>query len=233
MALRNGVDIDWKYVRCQPASLYEFINDISTFEPPASSIHLSDLHATSSHSDSFEALPVADSYATMPDDDSTATPPDADSNAVLPDVDSTIMPPDADSTAMSPDANSITMPSDSDDSSMPSFGSTDFGIDGDPLPSFHLPNYSSEESFDNNLPQGAIVHDPPQLEYFTIPDASICGRAKLADSQDYSFTVKRTARTAIHWRCSQCNPKSIDCKGTVHQEGIIFMKGCHDHLCQA
>ena len=90
---------------------------------------------------------------------------------MLPDADSTAMPPDADSTATLPDANSITMLSDSDDSSMPSFGSTDSDIDGGSLPSFDLPDYSSEESFDDSLPQGAIVHDPPQLEYFTIPDA--------------------------------------------------------------
>ena len=68
--MRNGVKIDWKFVKCQPASLHEFINDFFSFEPPASSTHLSDLHVTLSHSDSFAALSDADSTATLPDADS-------------------------------------------------------------------------------------------------------------------------------------------------------------------
>ena len=171
----------------QLAFLHKFIIDISTFEPPASSTHLSDLHTILSQFDSF---------------------------VVLPDVDSTAISPDADSTTTSLHSNSITMLSDSGNSSMPSFGPTDFDIDEESLPSFDLPEYSSEESFDDSLPQGAIAHDPPQLEYFTIPDASIHERAKLVESQGYSYTVKRTTITAIHWRCSQQNPKSIDCKAT-------------------
>ena len=204
-AVRTGSNIDWQCVKCKPVPLHEFISEVSIFEPPADSTHLSACLPVPSTADSFAVPSIANSFAVL----STTN-----SFTVL-------------STT-----NSFTVPS--NNSSMPSLSSCDFDIYDNLLPSFNVPGYQSEDSFDESLPICATALSLAPLEYHIIPAASNHGKQKLTDSVGYSYTVKRTTSKGVNWQCTQQNPKGgIYGKATVIQRGDTFEKSCNSHECQA
>ena len=66
------------------------------------------------------------------------------------------------------------------------------------------------------------------MTYQVIPGASRRGKDRLADSLGYTYTHRRTTKTAVHWRCSVRN-KVMQCTASIKQEGSCFTPGLSEH----
>ena len=214
-AVRN-CEIDRWCARCRSRSLHDFFNEVSDFEPPVGSIHLSDLPAAlspSSHSDI--------------DVDTNTTILDVDYFSAAPLANSITTTPDANSFAAATDADSITTSSyaDTSDSSMPSLDDVD-------LASSEVLDLLSEESLDDSVPHGTLATVTAPFEYCIVSKATMHENDMLIDSKGYSYirklAKKGSSRTSVLWRCSVHN-KSHECHATVTQKGDIFVPGCHKH----
>ena len=197
-------------MKCKPADLQQFTNEVSAFDPPADSTHLSQLAAESTldHAESFAASITDESFTTSAADESFTMSVTDESFAVSITDESFAMSTADESFATSTtDESFATSTADESfttsaaNSSMPSFDlshSFDNDLDDVTLGSFDIPDLSSEESIDESLPRNAVPADPPPVEYFIIPSSSICEKDKLADNLGFSYTVKQSKCEVRH-----------------------------------
>ena len=107
---------------------------------------------------------------------------------------------------------------------MPPFNlssSSDSSIGSIDLPSFHAPEYPTEDSIDDSLPIRVIAADTQEAKYTVVAASSEWHRDKLTESLGLSYGVKNRNGKWTMWRCSVHN-QQLYCNGTVCQEVEIF-----------
>ena len=91
--------------------------------------------------------------------------------------------------------------------------------------SFQEPQPIEEPSLQDAVPneRSDIVEGDCEVEY--TESGSQKGRLKLADSNGYTYTVKKRRKNSqIDWTCSVRN-KALWCKASVKQNGMSFVRG--------
>lgn len=97
--------------------------------------------------------------------------------------------------------------------------------------SFEIPQQLTESSIEDDTPRQYDDENMPTVTtYEMIEDGSQKGKEKLADSEGYTYTVKkRRANGDKVWTCSVRN-KSMWCKASVLQKADGFTRGSQSHI---
>lgn len=94
---------------------------------------------------------------------------------------------------------------------------------------FDVPQPLLEESIVPRQIQGPLPDDLPVLTFTMLDCGSKRGRCKLADSLDYSYTVKRRKNEVTYWECSM-RQKDHRCPASVIERAGSFLRGSNNHI---
>ena len=98
--------------------------------------------------------------------------------------------------------------------------------------SFQVPQTIEEPSLEDAVPNDIsyIAEDGRLVEYTIVENGSQKGGLKLADSNGYTYTVKKRRKNGqIDWACSIRN-KVVWCKASLKQNGMSFVRGPQPHI---
>ena len=99
--------------------------------------------------------------------------------------------------------------------------------------SFNIPSRVEESSLQEPLPAAMDLDEPSDsVTYSIVKASSQRGKPKLADSNGYTYVVKKRQGARIYWRCSVKN-KTLFCRASVTQCGEIFTPGINQHCHQS